>query len=281
MLPFLLGETANLEQVLPLYVCIVGNHAQKHLARPDGYPAHQIFLSRSGSGIFRIKDQPELVLMPGTLLLLPADTPHDYYPCRSDEIWDLGFVAFNGSAAGPLLEQMREMAMKAVPVPNFDSLWEQLESLWHVIGSNGEQAYWESSRRLYGMVLSILEGQYAGIRPRRNVYPSGQSNAALQTAIQLIHDHCNERLLLTNVARAAGYSVQHFHRLFVESFGITPQQYILQLRMRSAVRLFEEQPGIAVEKAAEMVGMDVSYFIRMFKRTYGTTPKQYLKKGEH
>ncbi|MBB3109542.1 AraC-like DNA-binding protein [Paenibacillus phyllosphaerae] len=277
MMPFVLAEFANLEQILPLYVVLVGNHAQKHLARPEGYPAHQIFLSRSGKGLFKIEGRQDLILTPGTLLILPADQPHEYYPIGSDETWDLGFVAFNGSAALPLLNQMDELIMMARLAPNFDDLWSQIESLWHLISLNGEQAYWESSKRIYSMLVSVLEGQSAVKKPTKNVYPSGQSNAALQTAVKLIHDHYNERLLLTNVARAAGYSVQHFHRLFVENFGMTPQQYILQLRMRRSVQLFEEQPGITVEKVAEMTGMETSYFIRMFKRTYGKTPKQYSK----
>jgi AraC-like DNA-binding protein len=278
MLPFLLAEVSNLERVLPLYVRCIGNHAQRHLTRPGGYPAHQLFLSRRGRGVFHIDGQQRIVLAQGTLLLLPANTPHEYYSEHSSEEWNLGFIAFHGSAAGPLLQQMNELLLTALPVSNFNQLWGQLESLWHLLHSNEESAYWESSKRVYGMLISILENYYTDRKSSKSTITSSHSNTALQTAIKLIHDHYNERLLLSNVARAAGYSVQHFHRLFVASFGTTPQQYILQLRMRIAVQMFADYPSIAVEKVAERVGMDTSYFIRMFKRTYGTTPKQYLKK---
>ncbi|MBD3922336.1 helix-turn-helix transcriptional regulator [Paenibacillus sp. PR3] len=277
MLPFLLAEFTNLEQVLPLYVRVIGNHAQRHLSRPEGYPAHQLFLSRSGRGVFIIDGQQKILMSKGTLLLLPADTPHEYYSDSPNEEWDLGFIGFHGTAAGSMLQQMNELLLNPLPASNFNQLWEQLESLWHLLHSSGESAYWESSRRIYGMLISILENQYTDRKIGKSTITSSQSNVALQTAVKLIHDHYNERLLMTNVARAAGYSVQHFHRLFVASFGMTPQQYMLQLRMRIAVQLFEDYPNMAVEKVAERVGMDTSYFIRMFKRTYGTTPKQYLK----
>ncbi|PWV89348.1 AraC-like DNA-binding protein [Paenibacillus cellulosilyticus] len=278
MMPFLLAEFANLEQVLPLYVRVIGNHAQRHLTRPDGYPAHQLFLSRSGRGVFIIDGQQTIAMTKGTLLLLPADTPHEYYSDSPHEEWDLGFIGFHGTAAGPMLQQMNDLLLTAIPISNFNQLWEQLESLWHLLHSNGESAYWESSKRIYGMLISLLENQYTDRKLGKSTITSSHSNTALQTAVNLMHDHYNERLLLSNVARAAGYSVQHFHRLFVASFGMTPQQYMLQLRMRIAVQLFEDYPNMAVEKVAERVGMDTSYFIRMFKRTYGTTPKQYLKK---
>jgi AraC-like DNA-binding protein len=278
MMPFLLAEFANLEKILPLYVYCVGSHEQKHLDRSGGYSANQLFLCRSGKGIFRIEGRQDLIMTPGTVLILPAYVPHAYFPDRSEEVWDLGFVAFNGNAASPLLlEQMSDIVLTVLMAPNFDRLWNQLESLWYLISLNGEQAYWEASKRIYDMALTLLEGQTAGKKAEKNIYPAGQANAALQTAVKLIHDHYNERLLLTNVARAAGYSVQHFHRLFVGSYGVTPQQYILQLRMRRSQQLFQENPSIAVEKVAQQLGMETSYFIRIFKRTYGTTPKQYLK----
>ncbi|WEK55018.1 MAG: AraC family transcriptional regulator [Candidatus Cohnella colombiensis] len=278
MLPFLLAENVNLEQYLPLYVRIIGNHAQRHLSRPHGYPAHQLFLTRGGRGVFIIDGEQEIVLSAGELLLLPADTPHEYYSIDPDKEWNLGFIGFNGSAANPMLQQMNELLMRAIPVASFDQLWEHLESLWHLLHSSEEHAYWESSKRLYGILIGVLETQYANRRSIRNTFTSGHMNTSFQTAINLIHDHYNERLLLSNVARTAGYSVQHFHRLFVANFGMTPQQYIQQLRMRIAVQLLQEHPGIAIEKVAERVGMDTSYFIRIFKRTYGTTPKQYLRR---
>lgn len=275
-MPFLLAEHANVDRPLPLYVFCVGNHEQKEIDRRRiGYPAHQLFLTRSGKGTYRMDDGRELRLTKRTALLLPANTGHRYRPDESEEVWDLGFVAFNGGIADAMLEQMDGLLLNAVSVPNFDNLWHQLEAIWHLINQGGH-AY-EASKRMYEMLLTFMEGQYPVSKSSKKVYPAGQPNPALQEAVQLIHDHYDERLLLSNVARAAGYSVQHFHRLFVANYGVTPQQYILQLRMRRSLQLFEDYPGITVDRVAEKLGMDTSYFIRMFKRTYGVTPKQFVK----
>ncbi|WP_040950102.1 helix-turn-helix transcriptional regulator [Gorillibacterium massiliense] len=277
MMPFLLAEMTNLDESLPLYVYCIGSHEQKILSRPDGYSAHQLFLTRSGKGLIRIDGMGELVLAPGTAFFLPAHLGHTYQPYHSDEVWDLGFVAFNGSAASALFGQAVKVTCRALPILDMNPLWMQLESIWNLISLNGENAYWEASKRLYSLILAVLENQSSGKRSSERIYPAGQPNSALQTAVKLIHDHYNERLLLSNVARAAGYSVQHFHRLFVAYYGMTPQQYILQLRMRQSLQLMEDQPNITIEKVAQHLGMETSYFIRMFKRTYGSTPKQYKK----
>jgi AraC-like DNA-binding protein len=278
MMPFLLADNANLEQRLPLYVLCVGSHEQKEIdRRQHGYPAHQLFFSRRGKGTFRTIDGGVYELTPRMALLLPAHTGHRYRPDDSEDIWDLGFIAFNGGVAETLLSQMDGLKPRAVHAPNFDELWLRLEGIWQTINQGGEHAY-DASRRLYDLLLAFMEGQYPAAKPTKKIYPTDQPNPALQAAVQLIHDHYSERLLLSNVARAAGYSVQHFHRLFVAGYGMTPQQYMLRLRMRRSLQLFQDYPGITVDRVAEKLGMDTSYFIRMFKRTYGTTPKQYAKR---
>ncbi|MFC5470072.1 AraC family transcriptional regulator [Cohnella suwonensis] len=276
MMPFVVAELANLEDALPLYVYCVGNHEQKRLDRREGYPAQQIFLTRSGRGAFRLRDGRQFTMTPGTLFILPADVPHEYFPDDADSPWDLGFVAFRGNASPLLLEQMGKLVLSVLQAADFDRLWQQLESLWHLISLNEDQAYWESSKKMYGIALSVMEDQRS-VERMAKASASSEPNAALATAVRLMHDHYNEKLLTANVARAAGYSVQHFHRLFVAAYGTTPQQYLLRLRMRRSVQLFQEQPGISVEKVAELLGMETSYFIRMFKRTYGRTPKQHAK----
>lgn len=281
-MPFVLAEFANVEEKLPLYVCCVGSHEQKRLDRPKGYPAHQLFLCRSGAGVFRLPGHEDQTLGAGMALILPAGTPHFYSPSHPREGWELGFAAFDGQAAPAVLETMRPFVLRAFLADNFGELWRQLEGLWQLVSLGGDGAYWEASRRMYGLALAVLEGRADSKRPMRAA-PAAQAgdvgNPALHTAVRLMHTHFHERLLVPNIARAAGYSIQHFNRLFVRHYGMPPQQYLLQLRMRRAIQLFAENPGIPVGEVARQLGMDVTYFIRMFKRTYGRTPKQHAKEG--
>ncbi|MDR6552916.1 AraC family transcriptional regulator [Paenibacillus qinlingensis] len=277
MMPFLIAELATLDNLVPLYVYCVGSHEQKQLLRPNGYPAHQLFLCRSGKGIFQISGTREMEMSPGTMLILPANVPHEYFPAPGEDVWELGFVAFNGTSAPTFVDHLGSQIPTQLNETLFHELWHKLESLWHLLSLNGENSYWEASRRMYDMLLHILESQTSPELKQR-VHAAGQPNIALQEAIKLIHDHYNERLLLANLARTVGYSIQHFNRLFISSYGVTPQQYIQQIRMRRSIQLLQDHPGISIEKVAQQMGMETSYFIRIFKRTYGQTPKQFIKK---
>ncbi|WP_168121652.1 AraC family transcriptional regulator [Paenibacillus sp. HB172176] len=280
MMPFLLAEYANLKNVLPLYLCAVGSHEQKQIIRPEGYPAQQLFLCRSGRGSFVVNDEQRIVLSSGEAMLLPANLGHVYTPDPTQGAWELGFIAFDGETAKPMLDALTRFHLQAVPCVKFKQLWAQLEGLWQLISHNGENAYWEASRQLYGLLITLLEGEPSAERKVMPRLADGDNRDALQSAIEVIHNHYHERLTITNVARSVGYSVQHFHRLFLGQFGVTPQQYIIQLRMLRSVQLFRDQPGITVDKVAQQLGLETSYFIRLFKRHYGSTPKQYFKRQD-
>lgn len=293
MMPFLFVDNANLEQRLPLYVRCVGSHEQTGIDRLSaGYPAHQLFLTRRGQGSFRIADGREYGLSAGMALLMPAHTGHCYRPETSEDTWNVGFIAFGGSVSDGLLMQLDigeipagETALLpckpepvAIRMPNFEELWLKLEGIWYTTRQGGGHAY-DASRQLYDLLLAWMEGQNSAQKPSQKLPPSDSPTSALQAAVQWMHDHSTQRLLLSGAAKAAGYSVQHFHRLFVAAYGMTPQQYMLQLRMSHSLQLFKDYPGITVDRVAETLGMDASHFIRMFKRTYGTTPKQYALTG--
>jgi hypothetical protein len=239
MMPFLLAETAQQEKQLPLSVYCVGSHEQKYLIRPDGFPAHQLFLTRRGRGTFRLRGGEEFILGAGSALMIRANTEHEYFPDTSEDQWELGFVAFRGTAAETMVEQMGYGSPFVFKPINFAELWDKLEQLWHFISLHGEKGFWESSRRIYDMLLSVLEGGKPGeSKYQPTIIAGGHSNAAIQAPLEYIHN----------------------------------------LRMRRAVQLFADMPGITIERVAQQLGMETSYFIRIFKRTYGSTPKQYLKR---
>lgn len=79
------------------------------------------------------------------------------------------------------------------------------------------------------------------------------------------------------MARMVNTSSSHLQQLFKIETGISPIQYLRQLRLeRSRVQLettFKQVKEIAVE-----VGMgDQSHFVRDFKKKYGLTPTGYRK----
>ncbi len=117
---------------------------------------------------------------------------------------------------------------------------------------------------------------YCTTQPRLSSYTDGLSKSKLQQVTEYINEYLHEEVKLIELAAIAQISPYHFLRLFKQSMGITPHQYILQRRIDKAKYLLE-QTELSMAEIAFRVGFcDQSHFTRCFKRLLGITPKQFL-----
>jgi len=73
-------------------------------------------------------------------------------------------------------------------------------------------------------------------------------------------------------------SLWHFSRMFKQSTGLSPHQYLIRERIEAAKRLLVK-PETSLEKIATELGFsDQSHLITVFRRFTGLTPKQYVKR---
>lgn len=69
----------------------------------------------------------------------------------------------------------------------------------------------------------------------------------------------------------------YLYRLFKDITGSSPQEYLLDYRIRRACTLLKET-GLPVNDIARSVGYDDAlYFSRLFKQRKGRTPTQYRR----
>ena len=92
-----------------------------------------------------------------------------------------------------------------------------------------------------------------------------------------IHAHLHQELKLLDLAAIAQMSPYHFLRLFKQSLGMTPHQYILQSRIEKAKHLLCHSDRTIAEIALSVGFCDQSHLTRYFKRMVGVTPKQFLQ----
>ena len=90
-----------------------------------------------------------------------------------------------------------------------------------------------------------------------------------------------EELQLNKVARTACVSPYHFHRLFREAFGETPNQYLQRRRLERARELLT-----STERGVTEISLDVGFesstsFSALFRRTFGYSPREYRSIAFH
>jgi AraC family transcriptional regulator len=98
----------------------------------------------------------------------------------------------------------------------------------------------------------------------------------LRAVTEYIHEHLDAELSLDHLAAVAHLSPYHFARLFKNSTGLPPHQYVIARRVERAKELLRERDRPPLAEVATEVGFaDQSHFTRHFKRLVGVTPRQF------
>ena len=105
-------------------------------------------------------------------------------------------------------------------------------------------------------------------------YPKLYFYSRLVKAKMFIDQHFAESIDLNNIADEAYFSKFHFIRMFKNSYGKTPHQYLISLRIEKSMELLKTD--ISVADVCYEVGFEsLASFSRLFKRIAGITPSAY------
>jgi len=104
----------------------------------------------------------------------------------------------------------------------------------------------------------------------------GSHPRAVAEAARLIQENYARDVSLNDIAEAVHLSPFHVARLFKQALGVSPHQYLIQVRVNSARSLLSAGSGErSLAEVASAVGFaDQSHLTRHFKRLLGVTPKQ-------
>jgi len=97
----------------------------------------------------------------------------------------------------------------------------------------------------------------------------------LQQTIDYIQAYLDSDLSLNQLAKLVQMSPHYFSRLFKETTGFTPHQYVINCRIEKAKELLKQGKLSIAEIAKEVGFVDQSHLHRYFKRKVGITPKQF------
>ncbi|BBD60198.1 AraC family transcriptional regulator [Nostoc sp. HK-01] len=161
------------------------------------------------------------------------------------------------AAPEPLIQQIA-LALKS-----------ELES-----GGMGSQLYIESLKTTLCIHL-LKHHSIASDKIPQFSNHKGLSPRKLRQAISYIHENLERDLTLAEIAAVVGMSMYHFSRLFKQSTGFAPHQYVLNSRIAKAKKLLSATEK-SIEQISEQVGFQSqSHFTNVFRKFMGITPKTY------
>jgi AraC family transcriptional regulator len=100
----------------------------------------------------------------------------------------------------------------------------------------------------------------------------------LVRAVEYIQDQLETDLTVSGIAQAVYMSPYHFARLFKESTGQSPHQYVVEARVKKARDLLTTGKLTISEVAYHLGFADQSHLTRHFKRVFGLPPMRLLSR---
>jgi AraC family transcriptional regulator len=135
--------------------------------------------------------------------------------------------------------------------------------------SMGSSLYTESLTQV--LIIHLLR-HYCAFQPKRQPIATSLSSHQFQSVLDYIHSSLDQPLHLADLAAVAGISQYHFCRLFKQSIGVAPYQYVLQQRLEKARELLHQRKHTIAEIALLVGCKDQSRFARQFKQRFGVMP---------
>ena len=124
------------------------------------------------------------------------------------------------------------------------------------------------------LLLTHLLQNYASVQWKLPVVTGGLSPFTLRNVLEFIEESLSQPLTLADLAAQAALSEYHFARMFRQSMGLAPHQYVMQRRMEKAKALVQHTAMPLTEIALACGFNSASHFSNRFRSVTGMTPSQ-------
>lgn len=197
-------------------------------------------------------------ISPGHIFVIP---PYEetYYEAAPDKPWYYIWIGFTTDQTLPKI-----FSQPVISCPNAGILFNEMLSC--SVMDSGKSAF--LSGCLWKLMSLLLE---------QGSIPSDY----IDKALSCMHSEYMHRITIQDIADRLGLDRSYFYALFTQRMGISPSQYLINLRLTKAAELMIEH-GERPSVAAASVGYeDLFHFSKIFKKYYGMSPKNYIKHAKY
>lgn len=212
----------------------------------------------------------EFSLSPGDAIIYTPETAYSYHHVTNERMVYL-WIHFTGSEAENLLLS-RELDMaKVYSIGNVEAIEEDFESVQRLFITRPPFYLEEAAARLELLITHIA--RVAGGAEHGRV-------ERLQASLNYLNRHYAEPIRLEALASMEYLSASRYSALFKQIIGKSPQQYLIDLRLKNARELLQNT-DLSIAEVARSVGYDDAlYFSRLFRRHFGSAPREIRHKKQ-
>ncbi len=133
----------------------------------------------------------------------------------------------------------------------------------------------ESSFHLIGHLYLFMDSLVRSSTSAQISRGSSLRDFYIKEAFSFIEQNFQNDISVEDIAASIGLNRSYFGKIFHESMGKTPQEFLINYRMTKATELLK-LTGLSVGDIGNAVGYSNQlHFSRAFKNVYGVSPRQW------
>lgn len=229
----------------------------------------------SGEGILTFKNKTYNITK-NNLFILPPHSNASYKQNRNNP-WSYIWIELNGISMKSFLDKIQFDTDNFMYHDN-DKLYLK-NCLINMILDDDKATLKSEYYVILGYIFKIFSFLIKYYPKEVENYSSKQEIVVHKICEYLERKFDDPNLSLDEIAKKFYFTQSYLTRLFKKEMGITPIQYIDELRMKKAIELLGHKT-FTIEQIAETLGYSNQfYFTKRFKKYYGMPPSKYKQKN--
>jgi len=235
--------------------------------------ALQLVFISDGSGWFEAGDHGCKRIEKGCFFLLLPGIRHSYQPCLASG-WREEWVEIQGPSLGPLLSQHPEITGRIILRIEECGQLEQILGTIHNLAQDEGATRPELSAEAFRCLAHLAKEQ--GFKEKNPFV-----GRAIFKAERFLAENYHSQLDMPSLARRVGLSYSNFRRSFRQLTGLSPWQYVIELRLKRA-RKFLNSGEHKLDEIAERIGFSSGFHLsNSFRKAFGISPSAWRKANKN
>lgn len=242
-----------------------------HSYGPNKRSAHLIHLVKKGCGTYKTKTMTYRIGENQAFLIFPGEEV--YYEADHEDPWFYDWIGFSGNGVAECISNMGFTQRNHVV--NVKRTRELSDCVTNILRRRkltlSDDLYRTAElMRFISIIIDDHENDRFGKTASGRPYSTFVKQAA-----DYITTHYMEQIRINDLAEMIGINRSHLSSRFRKEVNLSPQEFLLALRMGKAASMLQET-AYPIGKIARLVGYpDVFAFSKIFKKHVGVSPRLY------